>query len=211
MALKTLQDRFLKTLTTATRFSREAQTWMTLGAHPHIVHAYKVEQIHGLPYIFMEYIGGRSPFGSNLRGWILHRAISTRFAIDLTLQICHGLLHAQRTLPGLVHRDLKPENILITHSKLAKITDFGLVAAISDDHDWLALLPDASQELFAPTLTKLGPIVGTPPYMSPEQCIGDSIDHRSDIYSLGCVLYELLTGRWLFDSRSPREWSQWHV
>jgi serine/threonine protein kinase len=81
--------------------------------------------------------------------------VSLIFAIDITLQICDGLLYAQRKLPGLVHRDLKPENILVTHSKLVKITDFGLVAAISDEPDWIDLSPDAPQEIFEATLTKL--------------------------------------------------------
>jgi len=212
VALKTLQDHLITQFTGMERFVREARTWIMLGRHLNIVHASKVEQIQGLPYVFMEYVAGYTQYGSSLRGWILHRGLDVALSIDVVVQVCNGLSYAQRRMPGIVHRDLKPENILITYDKVAKVSDFGLVKAVADQEDFLDCLPeDEIQEFFQATLTRSGRVVGTPPYMSPEQCIGEHLDCRSDIYAIGCVLYESLTGRWLLDSQSPSDWLKWHI
>lgn len=212
VAIKTLQERFLTGIRGMERFVREARTWLALERHANIVHASKVEKIEGFPYIFMEYVAGDMLYGSSLRGWILHKGVTIDFALDAIIQICQGLSYAQSRVPGIVHRDLKPENILITQNKVVKVSDFGLVTIADEEHFIDHLPADERQESFHATLTHTGRIVGTPPYMSPEQCVvGGSIDWRSDIYTLGCILYELITGRWLMDSRAPSEWIQWHI
>jgi class 3 adenylate cyclase/predicted Ser/Thr protein kinase/AAA+ ATPase superfamily predicted ATPase len=156
------------------RFKREAQAAAALN-HANIVTIYELGEFEERPYIVMEYVPGKS-----LRD-LLHekKNLSLNDAVDITIQICEGLNKAHQA--GIVHRDIKPENIVSDSDGMVKILDFGL-----------AKLKGATQ------LTKESVRMGTVHYMSPEQISGDEIDPRSDIFSLGAVFYELLTGSFPF-------------
>lgn len=122
------------------------------------------------------------------------------------------MAYAQDKLKGMfVHRDLKPQNIMITHDRVVKVTDFGIAktfARLTDDIPSTAIGDETYPRL---TLIKSGTVCGTPPYMSPEQCRGEKdIDARSDIYSFGCVLHEMLTSRYIFNIRTPKEFIYHH-
>src|SRR5690606_7405418 len=128
--------------------------------------------------------------------------------------IALGMQHATTRMPNLVHRDLKPGNILVSHDGLAKVTDFGLVRSLDSDKQ-----TETSQDEIDDTtqggddrLTRHNTVVGTPPYMSPEQCRGErDVDKRADIYAFGIVLYELLTGQHPFKDRGTRDWRHMHL
>lgn len=157
------------------RFLREARSAGKLN-HPNIVTVYDVGEDGGLAYIAMEYLDGPS-----LRQVLdSGKALSLDAMVNITAQIADALEYAQRF--GIVHRDVKPANIMIMPSGTAKLTDFGV-----------AHMPASS-------VTMTGIIVGSPKYLSPEQVLGREIDGRADIFSLGVVLYEMLTGRTPFDS-----------
>ncbi|MFQ5709372.1 MAG: protein kinase [bacterium] len=155
------------------RFEREAQAAAALN-HPNIVVIHEIDEFKGRVYIAMEYIEGES-----LRSLINKEELSMRHALDIALQICRGLSKAHEA--GIVHRDMKPENILIDRDGWVKILDFGL-----------AKLKGAT------SLTREGSKMGTAHYMSPEQANGEKVDQRSDIFAIGAILYELLSGGFAF-------------
>lgn len=160
------------------RFQREAKAAGRLS-HPNIVTIYEVGVDNGRHYIVMEYLEGE-----NLRERLQRQgAIPLKEAVDITLQVLSALEHAHRM--GVVHRDIKPENVHLLPDGLVKLTDFGIARII-----------------FEPNITIDGQIFGTPSYMSPEQIEGKEIDHRTDIFSTGVVLYEMLTGRKPFTGES---------
>lgn len=157
------------------RITREAQAMGRLGDHPHIVSVYDIgEEGDGQPYIVSQFMGGGDVEG------LLAQTEDSRppleVALRITAQVCAGLdaAHAR----GIVHRDLKPGNIWLTEDGTAKIGDFGLAVAL-----------DRSR------LTQAGMMVGTAAYMPPEQAMGGEATRASDLYSLGCMLYEMVTGR----------------
>lgn len=165
------------------RLLRETATWVRLGAHEHIV------QVLGLCipddgslYLVLQ-AGGPSLRSGGMR------VVPPGAALKLALHVAWGMAYAVQRVPGIVHRDLKPENILIGEDGISKVTDFGLAqtAAALDR----AATQDASLRR---TFIKNG-IAGTPAYMAPEQWLGAAIDQRADIYALGCILKEVLTGR----------------
>jgi hypothetical protein len=159
------------------RFRREAQA-VGRCAHPNIVALYDYAMHEGNPFLAMEYVEGVSLAQALERG--------ARFRPDeasfIVLQLLEALACAHEL--GVVHRDVKPANILLLAGGRVKVTDFGI------------------SRIGGPTLTQDGSIVGTPSYMSPEQCRGDALDHRSDLFSAGVVLFELLTGEKPFPGRS---------
>lgn len=158
----------------AERFNREARTMARLN-HPGIVAIHDFGEIGKLYYLVMEHVDG-----ANLRQLMNGQAISPSQALNIIPQICDALQFAHDE--GIVHRDIKPENILIDGKGRVKIADFGLAKLIAGDLD-------------AFTLTGTHQIMGTPRYMAPEQMEGSHlVDHRADIYSLGVVFYEMLTG-----------------
>lgn len=160
------------------RFLREAKAAGRLS-HPNIVTIHEVGIDNGRHYIVMEYLEGE-----NLRERLQRQgAIALKEAVDITLQVLSALEHAHRM--GVVHRDIKPENIHLLPDGLVKLTDFGIARIV-----------------FEPNITIDGQIFGTPSYMSPEQIEGGEIDHRTDIFSVGVVLYEMLTGRKPFTGES---------
>jgi tetratricopeptide (TPR) repeat protein/tRNA A-37 threonylcarbamoyl transferase component Bud32 len=212
LAIKTFQDKYLADKAARERFTQEALTWTYLEKHRNIVRAYYVESIEGKPYIFMEMVIGSEDLGPDLRSWIVHKRLDLVTTIDFAIQFSLGMMHAREKVRGLVHRDVKPENILVTKDKVVKATDFGLAKTLeADNGQALAEAEDEHVVTKRPSLTRLGTIVGTPPYMSPEQIVpGGKVDVRSDIYAFGCVLYEMLTGGPVFEvkARTERQWME---
>jgi serine/threonine protein kinase len=154
-----------------TRFFREAR--MAAGlSHPNVVGVYDVGEEDGLPYIVMEYVDGDTLAELMART----SPMEPDRAVDLLLQICAGLEHAHAA--GLVHRDIKPQNLLVRNDGVAKIADFGI-----------------ARTLQATQLTQAGTVLGTAAYLAPEQAAGERATAAADIYSLGAVAYELLSGR----------------
>jgi tetratricopeptide (TPR) repeat protein len=156
------------------RFKREAQAAAKLD-HPNIVPVYEVGEFNSRPFFAMAHIEG-----SPLREVIRDGKLSVSDAIGFTMQICEGLNKAHES--GVVHRDIKPGNIMIDTENRPRIVDFGL-ATVSGEAK----------------LTKTGSTLGTVGYMSPEQIVGKQVDHRSDLFSVGVILYEMLTGRRPFE------------
>ena len=159
-----------------TRFTREAQTTALLN-HPNIVAVYDVGSHAGVPFVVTELLDGETA-----RVKMRNGALPPRVAVRYALEIARGLVAAHQL--GVEHRDLKPENIFITRDERVKILDFGLAKC----HNEALGLRDSSIS------TGPGTILGTIGYMSPEQVRGLATDHRSDIFSLGVILYEMLAG-----------------
>jgi serine/threonine protein kinase len=174
VALKFLPQHLCQDEDCRARFTREAKAAAKLD-HPNIVPVYEVGEFQGRPYFAMAHIEGQS-----LRDLIKDGRLGINEAIDLTMQILKGLHKAHES--GVVHRDIKPGNIIIDNDGRARLVDFGLAMVTGEDK-----------------LTKTGSTLGTVGYMSPEQIEGTKIDHRSDIFSVGVILYEMLTGRRPFE------------
>jgi len=172
VALKILRDNVTLDPDALRRFEREAKHTSSLG-HPNIATIYEVGDTGDMPFIAMELVEGES-----LKQIRDREALSTNRLLDILRQIADGLEVAHDA--GVLHRDLKPANILIDDDDVLKIVDFGLAAA--------ARKADSR-------LTKSGILVGTPTYMAPEQVRGRTIDSRTDIYTLGIIMYEMFVGR----------------
>ena len=159
------------------RFLREAQSAGRLS-HPNIVTIYDVGEANGLAYIAMEYLAG-----ATLRDVMNKGPIPLDLALDTATQMAEALAFAHEH--GVIHRDIKPANVVVTGQRgCVKLTDFGIAHLVNSNH------------------TQTGQMLGSPRYMSPEQAMGREIDGRSDIFSLGAVLYEMLTGQYAFDGDS---------
>ena len=170
VALKLLPFELLYSPEAKERFIREAQAAAALD-HPNICTVYEVEEQDGQAYIAMAYIDGKS-----LKARIAQGPLKVDEALEIAVQVAEGLEEAHRK--GIVHRDIKPANIMLTAKSQAKILDFGLARLES-----------------AGDLTRTAMVMGTVAYMSPEQAQGHKVDHRTDIWSFGCTLYEMLAGR----------------
>jgi serine/threonine protein kinase/Tfp pilus assembly protein PilF len=170
VALKLLPFELLYSPEAKERFIREAQAAAALD-HPNICTVYEVEEQDGQAYIAMAYIDGKS-----LKARIAQGPLKVDEALEIAVQVAEGLEEAHRK--GIVHRDIKPANIMLTAKSQAKILDFGLARLES-----------------AGDLTRTAVVMGTVAYMSPEQAQGHKVDHRTDIWSFGCTLYEMLAGR----------------
>jgi eukaryotic-like serine/threonine-protein kinase len=178
VALKKLPDRYAADPHFLKRFRTEARAAATLN-HPNVATIYSVEDFEGTPFITMEYVEGKTldavtPSGGMELGQFL----------DLFIQISEALQHAHEK--GITHRDIKPGNVVISTDGNPKILDFGLAQIAEDSQKTL----DSRKS----TITQPGQIIGTPSYMSPEQAQGKRIDHRTDVFSLGVVMYEAITG-----------------
>jgi len=180
VALKILPESLAQDTDRRRRFEQEARLAASLN-HPNIMAIYDVGLDHSPPYIICELVPGEP-----LRAFIARGAAPPRKAVDIAAQIATGLAAAHAT--GIVHRDLKPENVILTPEGVAKILDFGLARPE-------AKAPSADNETVAMGSTAVGTVVGTAAYMSPEQARAQEVDHRSDQFSLGLVLYELLSGK----------------
>ncbi|TSD55397.1 Stk1 family PASTA domain-containing Ser/Thr kinase [Aeromicrobium piscarium] len=194
VAIKQLRADLAADPTFQERFRREAQSAASLN-HPSIVAVYdtgEAEDIHGnnIPYIVMELVEGRT-----LRDVLRDgRKIMPERALSITADILSALDYSHRA--GIIHRDIKPANIMLTPAGQVKVMDFGIARAIADSSS---------------AMTQTAAVIGTAQYLSPEQARGETVDARSDIYSTGCVLYELLTGRPPFVGDSPVSVAYQHV
>jgi serine/threonine protein kinase/tetratricopeptide (TPR) repeat protein len=190
VALKILSPSLASSAGFRERFLSEARSCSRLN-HPNITIIHEIGEEDGLDYIAFEYVEGE-----NLES-LLERegALSVEQALDIGLQLASALSHAHAR--GIVHRDLKPANVVISTIGIPKILDFGLAKemplAVTSEGDTLA------------RLTQAGMIVGTIAYMAPEQALGEAVDRRSDLFSFGCLLYELLSGRAAFRGATPAQ------
>lgn len=210
VALKTIPHQSLVEVFGAERFINEARIWIGLGQHTNIVEAYKVEILDGFPFIFMEQVVNESKVDSSLRTLLTSGSFSISSVINIAIDICSAFSHAHKISPTLVHRDLKPENILINVHGVAKVTDFGL----SHDEYYDVDLPTGSGaylDYLRVRKTKSKGVVGTPMYMAPELWTGNKPDIKSDIYSFGCILYEMLANRPVFVSETIEELKKSHI
>lgn len=208
VALKTFQARYLSDETAKQRFENEARLWVEMDKHPNIVRAHKVDsfgksRLRERPHIILEYVGGAEDLGSDLRGWIKHKRLTTQLSLEIALGICSGMLHAVSKKEGFVHRDLKPANILVRHDAAAKVTDFGLGRALdssTESQEMPRLTPEMLKQVADARLTQPGKVMGTLLYMAPEQYTPrlQPLDARADIFAFGVILYEMLTGIRLF-------------
>jgi tetratricopeptide (TPR) repeat protein len=209
IALKTFQARYLTNPRIRELFAHEIGTWVALEKHPNIVHCFYMQSLDNQPFMLLEWVAGEAGKGNDLRSWLCRGPLDLRAALDITIDICRGLIHAQTKQPGIVHRDLKPDNVLVSHRRLAKITDFGLASLVQQAGLELA----AHNETRSGRQTLIGArgVVGTPPYMAPEQWRGEPGDVRIDIYAVGCILYELLTGTLPYPATTLEGFQQLHT
>ena len=181
VTVKVLREELAEDKDFVRRFQMEAQA-VALLSHPNIVSIYDVGDENGLPYLVMEYVEG-----SNLKEIIRRQgALAPSEAVNIGIQVCAALDHAHSK--GIIHRDIKPHNILVTPGGRVKVTDFGLARVLS--------VPSA-------TMTQSGTVMGSVHYFSPEQAQGEEVDHLSDLYSLGVVLYEAVSGHVPFQGDNP--------
>jgi hypothetical protein len=189
VAIKVLPASFSSDSDRLKRFEQEARAAGVLN-HPNVTIVYDIGQHDGSPYIVQELLEGET-----LRAELASGRFSARKAIEYAIQIARGLAAAHEK--GIVHRDLKPENVFVTHDGRVKILDFGLAK--------LTQVEDASNATDLPTATEPGVVMGTLGYMSPEQVKAKPADARSDIFALGAILYEMLSGQRAFRGDSAGE------
>ena len=197
VAIKTLHQHLSKDPSVLARFHRECGTVAQLE-HPNTIKFYDFgSTADGTLYIAMEFVHGKP-----LADAIQHGPMSPERVIKIMRQVCGALDEAH--MQGIIHRDLKPDNIILAdragESDFVKVLDFGIAARTES--------ADAAKEQ---KLTQQGMVLGTPPYMSPEQFTGKALDSRSDIYSLGVMAYEMLAGRLPFDADTPWQWATQHM
>jgi serine/threonine-protein kinase len=195
VAIKRLRTDLASDPTFQARFRREAQSAASLN-HPAVVAVYDTGEEPASdgsgtmqPYIVMEFVAGRTLRDILREG----RKILPERALEITSGVLAALDYSHRA--GIIHRDIKPGNVMLTPSGDVKVMDFGIARAMSDSH----------------TMTQTAAVVGTAQYLSPEQARGETVDSRSDVYSTGCLLYELLTGRPPFVGDSPVAVAYQHV
>jgi hypothetical protein len=190
VAIKVLPEIFAQDPDRLARFKREAQVLASLS-HPHIAGIYGFEEAAGISALVLELVEGPT-----LADLIADRPIPQDEALPIARQICDALEAAHEH--GIIHRDLKPANIKLTGDGSVKVLDFGLAKAM-DQHATTAVDMSLSPTLSSPLATRMGVLLGTAPYMSPEQARGKPVDKRTDIWAFGCVVYEMLTGKRAFD------------
>jgi Tol biopolymer transport system component len=192
VALKLLPGAYAVDPDRIARFRREAQALAALN-HPHIAAIYGLEEANGRQALVLEFVEG-----ATLADRIKQGPLSPRKALSLAHQIAQALEAAHEK--GIVHRDLKPANIKVTPGGVVKVLDFGLAKTIGD------LQPTTITESpVLPSDTRLGTVLGTAAYMSPEQARGEEVDARTDVWAFGCVLFEMLAGRRAFEGDSAAD------
>jgi serine/threonine protein kinase len=198
VAVKILHPRYLSRPDLVSRFRREARAMSHLS-HPNTARVFLYGQLDdGACYFVMEYLAGKN-LAQTVRA---EGPMDVTRAVNIMVQVCGALEEAHKQ--GIVHRDLKPENVFLTTqggiSDYPKVLDFGLAKVTEREMRPGSLI-----------LTQEGMVFGTPEFMSPEQARGEKLDGRSDIYSLGIIMYELLTGKLPFDANQPMEFIQKHI
>jgi eukaryotic-like serine/threonine-protein kinase len=192
VAVKMLRGELAENPAFQARFRREARAAASLD-HPAVVSVYDAgeETVDGMltSYIVMEYVQGQ-----DLRALLRSGPVEPRRALEITADILDALTTAHRN--GIVHRDIKPANVMLTPTGAIKVMDFGVARAVAD---------------MSASLTQTAAVIGTAHYLSPEQARGDTVDARSDVYSTGCLLYELLSGRPPFQGDSAIAVAYQHV
>ncbi len=186
VAIKVLPASFASDSDRLRRFEQEARAAGALN-HPNILSVFDIDTHDGAPYLVSELLEGES-----LRSRLGGTALAPRRAIEYSLQIAQGLAAAHEK--GIVHRDLKPDNLFVTNEGRVKILDFGLAKLTKPDRDGVSQTDSPTRTAG----TDAGTVLGTAGYMSPEQVRGKPSDHRSDIFSFGAILYEMLSGRRAF-------------
>ena len=189
VAIKILPERLSSDPAALSRFDREARAVAALS-HPNVLAIHDLGQESGIAYVVMELLEGES-----LDQLLAHERLSWRRAVEIGAAIADGLSAAHAR--GVVHRDLKPGNVFVTHDGRVKILDFGLARQSREANE--------SDETAGPSETVPGTVLGTAGYMAPEQVSAEPTDARSDIFSFGCVLYEMLGGRPAFEGRTRGE------
>ena len=192
VALKFMPDSVAQDRRAVDRFMLEARAAASLS-HPHICTIHEIDEFEGVPFIAMEYLEGQ-----NLKYAIGGKPMPIELVIEMSIQIAEALAAAHAK--GITHRDIKPSNIFIAQGGQIKVVDFGLAKLTAPE-----VLPGSEDETIvadAPTqtadLTDSGTAMGTVSYMSPEQALGQEVDARTDLFSMGAVLYEMITGRQAF-------------
>jgi tetratricopeptide (TPR) repeat protein/tRNA A-37 threonylcarbamoyl transferase component Bud32 len=191
VAIKFLPEEMQKDVRARERFLREAKSAAALD-HPFICQIYETGELEGKAFIAMEYVEGE-----NLSQKMAEGLLPLRDALQTTLEIAEALEVAHKK--GIVHRDLKPANIMLTVQGHAKVMDFGLAKQIVTGEESI------TKTLTQTSLTQKGTVVGTIAYMSPEQARGDEVDGRSDIFALGIILHEMISGKNPFSKPTPVE------
>jgi serine/threonine-protein kinase len=187
VAIKVLQSQFVRDPSFLIRFKREAQAAASLS-HPNIVGVYDTGSEDGTHFIVMEYVDGRT-----LKDVIRAEGpLYPQRAAEVCADVCSALVAAHAR--GLIHRDIKPGNVMLTPEGKVKVMDFGIARATTSE-----------------TITQTAAVVGTAQYISPEQAQGQAVDYRSDIYSTGCCLYEMITGTVPFTGATPVAIAYRHV
>jgi serine/threonine protein kinase len=193
-ALKLLPTRFTGDSERLKRFQQEAHAVVGLN-HPNILTVYEIGEDHSIHYIVSELIEGET-----LRQRLGRGPMRLTEAVDVAIQVASALAAAHQA--GIVHRDIKPENIMLRPDGYVKVLDFG-IAKLAESAFAEATADGAESMTLAET--NLGSILGTVSYMSPEQACGTPVDKRTDIWSLGVVLYEMVSGHQPFNGNTPRE------
>ena len=192
IALKLLPEAFARDAERLARFEREARTIATLN-HPSIVTLHSIEDVDGVRFLTMELVEGR-----DLTELVHAGGLPLAQALDLSIPLAEALVAAHDK--GVVHRDLKPANVMLTREGRVKVLDFGLAKLTQAAHDERTQAATRSLEL-----STAGSVMGTAPYMSPEQIRGAAVDSRSDLFSFGILVYELVTGKRPFGGDSAAD------
>lgn len=189
VALKVLKEELTSDPDRKRRFLQEARSASAIS-HPAIAQVYDVDEVDGTLFIALEYVEGKT-----VRRLVADRELDVLGAVEVAIQAAEALGKAHEK--GIVHRDIKSDNIMVTPDGRAKILDFGLAKLFGTSGD------DNASNIDTMAMTQAGTVMGTVAYMSPEQARGKDVDHRSDLFSLGIVLYEMVTGELPFKGSSP--------